>query len=246
MTRFAVGLCDWVVSKFGVHGRGAGLPRPAARQCDGRKQVRAAGATITLTNDATRVVVARVTGADGRYLFDFVDPGTADDHRRARRIQEAGTEERPRAAARRRHGGSDVVSRGSKRRSRSKLRRSRCSSIPAAPTSRWSGSSSIRCRSPGGIRYSLASLDPTITATLSNENRPHHHAYANDYDAGGGTRRANDVLLDGVAARGKLQDGLHAGRGRGRGNHGLQEQRGRGERPQPRRRHQPEHEIGHE
>ena len=35
--------------------------------------------------------------------------------------------------------------------------------------------------------------------TLTNENRPYHHAYANDYDAGGGTRRANDVLLDGVA-----------------------------------------------
>src|SRR5207247_2193961 len=41
--------------------------------------------------------------------------------------------------------------------------------------------------------------DTTITGTLSNENRPYHHAYANDYDAGGGTRRANDVLLDGVA-----------------------------------------------
>ena len=47
--------------------------------------------------------------------------------------------------------------------------------------------------------YSLANLDPTINVTLSNENRPYHHAYANDYDAGGGTRRANDVLLDGVA-----------------------------------------------
>ena len=34
------------------------------------------GATITLTNDATGVAVARVTGTDGRYLFDFVDPGT--------------------------------------------------------------------------------------------------------------------------------------------------------------------------
>ena len=37
------------------------------------------------------------------------------DHRRARRIQEAGTEERPRAAARRRHGRSDVVSRRHRR-----------------------------------------------------------------------------------------------------------------------------------
>ena len=34
--------------------------------------------------------------------------------------------------------------------------------------------------------------------TTEHENRPYHHAYANDYDAGGGTRRANDVLLDGV------------------------------------------------
>src|SRR4030095_14426698 len=47
--------------------------------------------------------------------------------------------------------------------------------------------------------YNLASLDPSIVVTPStNENRPYHHAYANDYDAGGGTRRANDVLLDGV------------------------------------------------
>jgi hypothetical protein len=35
--------------------------------------------------------------------------------------------------------------------------------------------------------YSLANLDPTINVTLTNENRPYHHAYANDYDAGGGT-----------------------------------------------------------
>ena len=47
--------------------------------------------------------------------------------------------------------------------------------------------------------YNLAMLDPTITVSpATNENRPYHHAYANDYDSGGGTRRANDVLLDGV------------------------------------------------
>ncbi len=37
-----------------------------------------------------------------------------------------------------------------------------------------------------------------LVSPATNENRPYHHAYANDYDAGGGTRRANDVLLDGV------------------------------------------------
>ena len=49
--------------------------------------------------------------------------------------------------------------------------------------------------------YNLSTLDPTMTlqAGNANENRPYHHAYANEYDAGGGTRRANDVLLDGVA-----------------------------------------------
>ena len=49
--------------------------------------------------------------------------------------------------------------------------------------------------------YNLAMLDPTMNpgvGTTANENRPFHHAFANDYDAGGGTRRANDVLLDGV------------------------------------------------
>ena len=95
--------------------------------------------------------------------------------------------------------------------------------------------------------YNLANLDPDDhRLTLGNENRPYHHAYANDYDAGGGTRRANDVLLDGVRARRELQDGLHAGGGRGRRDHGLEEQRRRGERPQPRRHHQPEHEVGHQ
>ena len=48
--------------------------------------------------------------------------------------------------------------------------------------------------------YNLATLDPDASRSspATNENRPYHHAYANDYDAGGGTRRANDVLLDGV------------------------------------------------
>ena len=34
------------------------------------------GVTVTLTNDARAVAVTRVTDATGRYLFDFVDPGT--------------------------------------------------------------------------------------------------------------------------------------------------------------------------
>ena len=55
----------------------------------------------------------------------------------------------------------------------------------------------VRGRNP----YNVATLDPTVspgTGSTSNENRPYHHAYASDFDAGGGTMRANDVLLDGV------------------------------------------------
>ena len=48
------------------------------------------------------------------------------------------------------------------------------------------------------------------------------------------------------AARRQLQDLVHAVDGRGRGDHHLEEQRGRRERPQPRRRDQPEHEVGHQ
>src|SRR5262245_12753040 len=33
------------------------------------------GTTVTLKNDATGVVVSNVTDGNGRYVFDFVDPG---------------------------------------------------------------------------------------------------------------------------------------------------------------------------
>ena len=158
------------------------------------------GTTVTLRNDATGVTVTNVTNAEGKYIFDFVDPGTytivaelqgfkSAEQRNVRVQQRAslsvdltlavgGIEER-------------VV-------------------VEAAPAQLQFHSSSsdmtlsqelidqvpIAGRNP----YSLAALDPSITVSpATNENRPYHHAYANDYDAGGGTRRANDVLLDGVA-----------------------------------------------
>ena len=159
------------------------------------------GTTVTLTNDATGVAVTNVTNTDGRYIFDFVEPGTytvvaelsgfKPAEQRNVRVQQRDEPHRRPVAQRR-------------RRRRARRRRGaageRCSS--GAPVRTWSSSSSwsIRCRSPGRNPYNLASLDPSITVSpATNENRPYHHAYANDYDAGGGTRRANDVLLDGVA-----------------------------------------------
>src|SRR5688572_32044716 len=34
------------------------------------------GTTVTLRNDATGVAVTNVTNSEGKYIFDFVDPGT--------------------------------------------------------------------------------------------------------------------------------------------------------------------------
>ena len=39
-------------------------------------QLAVPGAQVTLRNDATGVTVTRTTGPEGRYLFDYVDPGT--------------------------------------------------------------------------------------------------------------------------------------------------------------------------
>ena len=61
------------------------------------------GVTVTLTNVATGVAVDRVSDGEGRYLFDFVEPGIVHHHRRAPGLQEDGAGERPRPAARRRH-----------------------------------------------------------------------------------------------------------------------------------------------
>lgn len=157
------------------------------------------GVTVTLINIATAVSITRVTDANGRFVFDFVDPGgyvvTADlsgfkkaEQRNVRvpqrgdvtanltlavgGVEEVVVVEASPVAVQFNTSSSDIT-----------LERQLVDQVP------------INGRNP----YNLASLDPTVIPTLASENRPYHHAYANDYDAGGGTRRANDVLLDGVA-----------------------------------------------
>ena len=82
------------------HGRRIGAGRPLrlrAQDYRGALQGRivddepgrAARRAVTLTNVATGVAVDRVTDAEGRYLFDFVEPGTYTDHRRAPGLQDS-------------------------------------------------------------------------------------------------------------------------------------------------------------
>ena len=121
------------------------------------------------------------------------------DDRGAERLQESRAAQHPRPAAGRPHGGVQAVAR---RRRGDRRRRGAAGLGAVQPASaditlerQLIDQAPISGRNP----YNLANLDPTIVVSPSGgENRPYHHAYANDYDAGGGTRRANDVLLDGV------------------------------------------------
>ncbi len=161
------------------------------------------GVTVTLINEATGVKSDRVTDDKGRYLFDFVDPGMYSITAELDGFKKA-EQKNVRVSQR---GDSTVdltlVVGGL----------SETVTVEAAPVVVQFNSSSsditlsrqlidqapISGRNP----YNLANLDPTIApATASSgaaENRPYHHAYANNYDAGGATTNANDVLLDGVA-----------------------------------------------
>lgn len=157
------------------------------------------GVSVTLRNDATSVAGTYVSDEAGRYIFDFVDPGvytmTAElpgfskSEQKNVRVQQrasvtvdfvmkvGGIEQTVSVT----EAPSTVEFKSTS--STLRLERELLDQVP------------ISGRNP----YNLANLDPTITVSpATNENRPYHHAYANDYDAGGGTRRANDVLLDGV------------------------------------------------
>jgi len=158
------------------------------------------GVTVTLINAATGVTAVRVTDGKGRYLFDFVDPGaysmTAElsgfkkaDQKNVRITQRGDATVDLTLVI----GGLEETV-----------------TVEAAPVSVQFNSSSaeitlsrqlidqvpISGRNP----YNLSNLDPTVAPGVGtyNENRPFHHTYANDYDAGG-TRGGNDVLLDGVS-----------------------------------------------
>ncbi len=159
------------------------------------------GTNVVLHNNATGVEVTRQSSEDGHYIFDFVDPGiytvtveqsgfkkaeqknvtiqqrgdlTVDITLAIGQVSEVVTVEAPPVEVKFNSSGQTLT-----------IENKVIDQLP------------IRGRNP----YNIATLDPTVspgTGATSNENRPYHHAYANDIDAGGGTQRANDVLLDGV------------------------------------------------
>jgi hypothetical protein len=158
------------------------------------------GVTVTLKNDATGVAANRVTNSEGRYLFDFVEPGAytlfaeLEGFKKAEqknvRVQQRGDATVDLVLAIGGHEETVVVE------AAPVMVQFNTSSSDLTLEKQLIDQVPISGRNP----YSLSSMDPTLTlvAGNANENRPYHHAYANEYDAGGGTQRRNDVLLDGV------------------------------------------------
>jgi hypothetical protein len=159
------------------------------------------GVTVTLQNDATGVAVTRVTDGAGRYVFDFVEPGMYTI-----RTELQGFKQAEQKNIRVQQRGDVTVDLSMEIGGFEET-----VSVEAAPVMVQFNTSSTNLTIErelvdqvpltGRNPYNLASLDPTTfnsPGSTEDENRPYHHAFANDYDAGGGTVRANDVLLDGV------------------------------------------------
>jgi hypothetical protein len=162
-------------------------------------QLAVPGAQVTLRNDATGVAVTRTTGPEGRYLFDYVDPGTytvtakldgfttvvqrnvivqargdvtVDLMMKVAALAETVTVEHSPVAIQFNTSSKDLT-----------LDQKAVQSLP------------IISRNPTQLAY----LSPVVrNAGNKNETSPYHHWAGNDMDVGGGTYRRNDVLLDGT------------------------------------------------
>ena len=157
-------------------------------------------AKVVLRNVGTGVEVTRNTNGEGRYIFDFVESGVytvlveasgfKKFEQRNITVQNRGDLT---VDARLEVGGvTEVIT------------------IQDTPVAVQFNSSSdtttigneIISQLPirGRNAFNITTLDPTINGgeNAAGENRPYHFAFANEFDAGGGTNRANDIQLDGV------------------------------------------------
>jgi hypothetical protein len=157
-----------------------------------------ANARVVLRNDGTGVEVGRQTTAEGRYIFDFVESGVYTiivEAQGFKRFEQRNITVQNRADvtvdAHLEIGGlTEVVTIqdspvGVKFNTSSDILTIDNKLIDQMP---------IRGRNP----YNVTTLDPTINQGDNAENRPYHHAFANEFEAGGGTFRGNDIQLDGV------------------------------------------------
>lgn len=157
------------------------------------------GASVVLTNDATGIAATRTTNADGRYLFDYVDPGT---YTLAVSLAGFSTSIQKNVLAQQRAdvtvdvklavGGIDEMV-----------------TVTESPVAlQFNTASRDLTVEQQMVRdlpsftsnpLQLARLDPTVINRGSAvEVQPYFHRTANEADLGGGTKYRNDVVLDGT------------------------------------------------
>jgi Carboxypeptidase regulatory-like domain len=157
------------------------------------------GATAILTNDNTGIAVTRTTNRDGRYLFDYVDPGTytlsvtltgfsTGVQKNIRVQQQADVTVDVKLAVGEM---SETVT---------------VTESPVAlqfntATRNLTVEQEMVRELPSftGNPLQLAKLDPTVVGRGSPlEVQPYFHRTANEADMGGGTKFRNDIVLDGT------------------------------------------------
>ncbi len=171
------------------------------------------GVSVTLQNDATRVSVTRTTNQEGRYIFDFVDPGSYTIIAELSGFRSI--EQKNVSVPQRGDVTADLTMGVGALEERVVVEAAPVTVQFNTSSQEWNLQKELIDQVPlsGRNPFNLVNLDPTMfntPGTTENENRPYHHAFANDYDAGGGTRRSNDVLLDGVPLAASFKTLVHA------------------------------------
>jgi Carboxypeptidase regulatory-like domain len=157
-------------------------------------------ARVTLKNDGTGVEVTRTANAEGRYIFDFVESGVYTIRVEAtgfKRYEQRGFTVQNRGDLTvDAHLETGAVSESVTIVDSPVAVQFNSSSDTTTISNEMINQMPLRGRNP----YNVVALDPTINGgeNANGENRPYHHAFANEFDAGGGTTRANDIQLDGV------------------------------------------------
>ncbi len=157
------------------------------------------GASLVLKSAGTGVEVTRVSNDEGRYIFDYVDPGTY-----SLAVELPGFKKTIQQNILVQQRGDVTVD--------VKLEVGEVTesvTVEASPVSLQFNTASrdltIETRMvkelPSLTRnpFQLAMLDPTIlNRGNTSETQPYHHRTSNEMDIGGGTKYRNDVLLDGT------------------------------------------------
>jgi hypothetical protein len=231
-------------------GNCAGLPRARPRSCHGRDVQRSSpDATVTLLNSNTGVETVRQSGANGQYLFDFVEPGTYQVSAEAPGLRPLRATEHHRAGTRRRDRQSGlrvgVVAETITVAESAVEIQFNTSTMSLTVDRKMLTDLPVLARNP----FTLALLDPAVvnryTSNLATRN-PFYMWSSSSMDVGGNTSRKNDLLLDGAPLQLNHEGLLRTAHGRRSGVHGPAERGGRRVRPLGRRRHEPVDEVRHE